>query len=89
MTYEVAECAEGVTITLASTDGQRTVTRDVNANAEQIRFTFNEPEEGVRLACNLLRGNDGAFAGRCTDAAGKYATFTMQPPEQSTIGCSE
>ena len=89
MTYTVAECAEGLAITLASAAGQDAEARDVRVTAERIHFSFDEPEENVPLTCDLRRGEDGAFAGRCTATDGKYATFTMEPPAQSTIGCTE
>ena len=88
MTYTVEECAEGLAITVASAAGQAAEAREVRVTADRIRFTFEEPEENVPLACDLRQGEDGVFAGRCTAPDGKYATFTMEPPAQSTIGCT-
>lgn len=89
MTYQVEECAEGITITLASGDGQGVEARDVRATAERIRFAFTEPEANTPLGCDLRRQQDGAFTGRCTAPDGTYATFAMNPPSSSMIGCSE
>lgn len=89
MTYTVEECAEGLAITLASAAGLSAEARAVRATSDRIRFTFDEPEARVPLTCDLRRGETGVFAGRCTAADGKYATFTMAPPAQSTIGCTE
>lgn len=38
-------------------------------------------EEEVPLRCALGRDGSGGFAGRCADASGKWARFTMRPPE--------
>ncbi|NNF58106.1 MAG: hypothetical protein HKN04_07670 [Rhodothermaceae bacterium] len=89
MTYTVEECAEGLAITLASAAGQAAEAREVRVTPDRIRFAFDEPEEDVPLTCDLRRDDDGAFAGRCMAANGTYATFTMEPPAQSTIGCTE
>ena len=91
MTYSVEECAEGLKITLTSGQGNAGAVqaRNVRVSAERVRFVFDEPEAEVPLTCRLERQRDGSFAGRCTADDGKYATFVMRPPAQSTIGCSE
>jgi hypothetical protein len=45
-----------------------------------LHYRFDEPEEGVTLQCALGHRADGHFDGRCTDAAGQWARFTMMPP---------
>jgi hypothetical protein len=57
--------------------------RELRLSADSLFFVFDEPDAGVPLACAW--GRDGAgFAGRCTDASGKWARFTMQPPEHAS-----
>ena len=47
---------------------------------DTLSFVFNEPEAGVLLTCALARQADERYAGRCVDAEGKWAHFTMTPP---------
>jgi hypothetical protein len=76
LTYTVRRDGEVLAITL----GDTIPTRAVRLQGDTLRFQFNEPEEGVLLDCALGRQEDGSFAGRCTDAGGQWARFTMVPP---------
>lgn len=77
--YEVRYEDDALTIDLAGPGGASLSTRDLRLTADSLYFTFDEPEEDVALDCALGRDADG-FVGRCTDAEGKWARFTMQPP---------
>lgn len=80
LTYEVSRADDGsLSLTLGSGDTQ-TPTRDVILDGDTLSFVFNEPEENVELTCALGRQADAGYAGRCTDAEGKWGHFTMTPP---------
>ena len=77
LTYEVSRAAGDLTITIVNQD-LRTAARDVRIDGDTLRFVFNEPEGDVALTCALGRQPGAGYAGRCTDAAGKWARFTME-----------
>ncbi len=80
ITYEVSRVGGQFAITLIAEDIQ-TPTRDARVEGDTLSFVFNEPEAGVLLTCALARQADERYAGRCVDAEGKWAHFTMTPPE--------
>lgn len=80
ITYDVQSDDGALSIALVGPGGQAIPTRDVRLESDTLFFTFDEPEEQVPLDCALARDTE-AFAGRCTDASGKWARFTMRPPE--------
>lgn len=79
--YDVGYAGDTLRIALVGPGGGTLPTRDVRLTADTLHFAFNEPEEQVPLRCALGREPTGGFAGRCTDASGQWARFTMQPPE--------
>ncbi len=79
LTYEVSRADGHLTITLINS-GQRTPTREARIEGDTLTFVFNEPEENVELTCALARQPAAGYAGRCTDADGKWGHFTMMPP---------
>lgn len=79
--YDVGYEGSVLHIDLVAPGGAAVPTREVSLETDTLRFTFNEPEEGVRLRCALARDGAGGFAGRCADIEGKWAGFTMRPPE--------
>lgn len=79
--YDVRYEAGALHIDLVGPGGAAVPTRDVRLAADTLRFTFDEPEERVPLRCALGRDGAGGFAGRCADPTGKWARFTMRPPE--------
>ena len=78
LTYVVGP---GPTLTIAPAEGQPVAVRTLAFKGDSLGFIFDEPEAGVPLTCRLARQPDASYAGRCTDAAGKWAHFTMIPPE--------
>lgn len=80
VTYDVSYAGDALAVYLVGPGGATVPTRDLLLTADTLYFTFDEPEENVPLDCALGREEDG-FAGRCTDADGKWARFTMRPPE--------
>ena len=80
LTYAVGYEGDALTLAIGGPDGAEIPTRDVVLRADTLHFVFDEPEEGVPLQCALGRGEAGTFEGRCTDASGKWARFTMAPP---------
>lgn len=79
--YDVRYEGSALHIDLVGPGGAAVATREVRLETDTLRFTFNEPEEGVPLRCALARDGAGGFAGRCTDVDRKWARFTMRPPE--------
>lgn len=67
---------EGTTLVSLEIQTQNpTVTRDT------LFYSFNEPEEQVPLNCELAMDSVTEYSGRCTDADGKWAHFTMIAPK--------
>lgn len=79
--YDVRYEGSALHIDLIGPGGAVVPTREVSLETDTLRFNFNEPEEGVPLRCALRRDGSGGFAGRCADVDGKWARFTMRPPE--------
>ncbi len=80
VTYDVQSSNGALSIALVGPGGQAVPTRSVQLDPDTLFFTFDEPEEQVPLDCALVRDAD-ELAGRCTDASGKWARFTMRPPK--------
>ena len=80
VTYAVRYDDGALAIDLIGPNGSATTTRDVQLEADTLRFAFDEPEEGITLRCALGGTAEHGFAGRCADASGKWARFTMAPP---------
>lgn len=81
LSYVVTHPEEILSIAIVGPDGSLLLTRDARLDGDTLRFVFNEPEEGVELTC-ALGAVQGAYEGRCTDASGKWARFTMSPPAE-------
>jgi hypothetical protein len=81
--YEVSHPDGKLAMSVLSPDGSSIPVQDPRVDGDTLRFAFEEPEEGVRLACALAQtaGAEPQFAGRCTDGSGKWAHFTMTPPD--------
>ena len=79
LTYEVSQVDGHLSVVLINEE-TRTPTRDVVLDGDTLSFSFNEPEENVKLTCALAHQADDGYAGRCTDAEGKWGRFTMIPP---------
>lgn len=81
--YDVQYEGTRLVIDLIGPNGTTTPTRRPRLDGDTLFFSFEEPEEQVRLDCALGRADTEAFAGRCADAAGKWARFTMIPSTPS------
>ena len=79
LTYEVRRIHGKLSITLIAEE-TRTPTRALKIEDDTLSFIFNEPEENVELTCAFTRQADAGYAGRCTDAEGKWGHFIMTPP---------
>jgi hypothetical protein len=79
--YDVDYEGDDLRIALVGPNGAALPTLDVRLTADTLYFAFDEPEENVLLRCALAHEETDRFAGRCTDASGKWARFTMLPPE--------
>ncbi len=83
MGYEVSYEGDLLSIQIVGPDSSLIPTRNPRIENDSLYFQFDEPEEQVTLDCILARDKDPGegFAGRCTDESGKWARFTMVPPE--------
>ncbi len=81
--YDVSYDGDVLTLLLIGPDGDSVRTDNPRLVEDTLFFTFDEPEEDVRLDCALGRRSaaEGGFAGRCTDPTGQWARFTMNPPD--------
>jgi hypothetical protein len=80
VTYDVRYSEGTLAIDLIGPGGAQLQARAIRHTPDSLHFAFDEPEEGVTLQCALGHRADGHFDGRCTDAAGQWARFTMMPP---------
>lgn len=81
--YDVTYNGNDLTLLLIGPDGDTIRTDDPRLVEDTLYFSFDEPEEHIRLDCALGRTSEheGSLAGRCTDTTGQWARFTMNPPE--------
>ncbi len=79
LTYAVRRADGHLSMIMIAGETQ-TPTRALKIEGDTLSFVFNEPEENVELTCALGRQADAGYAGRCADAEGKWAHFTMTPP---------
>lgn len=83
LAYDVGYEGDALTLALSGPGGMEMPARDVALQGDTLHFVFDEPEEGVPLQCALGRqAAAGSLEGRCTDAEGKWARFTMTPPAE-------
>ena len=80
ITYDVAYDGDRLRLVLLGPGGAPMPARDAALRGDTLHLVFDEPDAGVPLECALARRPAGGFAGRCTDAEGKWARFTMAPP---------
>lgn len=80
--YQVAHADGQLRINIIGPDGSPVPARDIRLEKDTLFFTFNEPEEQVPLDCALGENESGSYSGRCTDASGKWAAFSMTPPRK-------
>lgn len=81
--YEVFYSSGSLTINIIGPDSSLIPTRNVRNENDTLFFQFNEPEKQVTLDCVLAshENSEEGFYGRCTDESGKWARFTMIPPQ--------
>lgn len=79
--YDVRHEGGLLAIDLIGPGGEAVATHNPRLEGDTLFFAFHEPEEQVRLECALGRDSTRGFAGRCVDASGQWARFTMVPPE--------
>lgn len=84
MGYEVSYKEGALGIDVIGPDSTVIPASNVLLENDTLYFQFNEPEEQVTLDCALAEHESAEqeFAGRCTDESGKWARFTMIPPNQ-------
>ncbi len=78
--YDVRYVGNDLAVDLIGPDGATVPTRDIRLEADTLYFAFNESEANVPLQCALGRDETSGFSGRCADASGKWARFTMRSP---------
>ncbi|WP_234572386.1 hypothetical protein [Rhodohalobacter sp. 614A] len=82
MGYEVSYIDRALTIHIVGPDSSLIPTDNTRIENDTLFFQFIEPEERVTLDCALAQHESAeqGFSGRCTDQSGKWARFTMIPP---------
>ena len=92
LTGDLEECVEGLKIKLNSEDGayraEDVVQIEEATAAPTFGFDMTNTRRNYALTCTAARQTDGTFAGRCRTTDGTWARLRLQPPAQSTIGCS-
>ena len=78
--FDISQESEGTRIEIWGPGGMIIPTQDVSVNRGHLSFTFLEPEQNVQLTCNFTGDNQSGFEGRCEDAEGKWAQFSLTPP---------
>ena len=83
ISYKVTYPEEVMTIDILGPDSSLISERNVRFENDTLFFQFDEPEEQVPLDCELGRqaNQEVHFSGRCTDASGQWALFTMIVPK--------
>ena len=89
LTAALEECVEGLKLTLRSDDGAYHAEEVVRIEGGAVRFGLENAARHYALSCAASRQDDGTYAGTCRTANGARARLRLQPPTQSTIGCSE
>lgn len=80
--YDVTYTENSLMISVIGSDGvPPVVTQNPRLEDDTLSFVFNEPEEQVALECTLVRTEKRGFSGKCSDSSGKWAIFTMIPPD--------
>lgn len=79
--YEVSYSDDELSVSVLGPGGETITTQNPVFEGDTLFFSFNEPEEQVLLNCALARTNGMSFEGRCSDTEGKWARFTMEPPQ--------
>ena len=88
LTANIETCAEGLKIRLVSNDERYRTNTTVIAQSGPVEFIIHNNQRGYTLACSLSRQDDGSLSGNCATGSSR-AQVTLQPPAQSTIGCSD
>lgn len=81
VSYNVEYVENGLQIELIGPGGNPIQTETPQMKNDSLFYSFDEPEEGVTLNCKLGKKESGSFEGRCSDASGKWAYFSMTPPK--------
>ncbi len=81
VTYEVAADDDSLTITLNS-QGDAFRFRDIAVHEDRIEFVWTAG--GEEVACKLMKREDGAYEGDCTDEDGVSGQLVMVPPAEGS-----
>lgn len=79
--YDVTYKGNSLKISIIGSNEIPVATQNPHLINDTLFFAFKEPEEQVDLECALARTEAGEFTGKCTDSSGKWAIFTMIPPQ--------
>lgn len=88
LSVDIESCAEGLKLSLSSTDQNYHTEDTVVAVSGPMEFEVTNSARGYTLACTVESQDDGTLAGMCTTGSSR-ARMVLTPPDQSTIGCSE
>lgn len=78
ITYEVSTANDSLKISMIVPERGTFPFEDITLEDGVLSFFW---EAGEPLGCNLTLGEDGTFAGECSDIEGTSGQLTMVPPE--------
>jgi hypothetical protein len=78
--YVVSYNRDNLILSIVGPDSVLVPTQDERIEGDSLFFSFTEPEQRALLKCAFGKKETGEFTGKCTDTSGKWAQFTMVPP---------
>jgi len=76
--YEVGHQQENVSLQIFGPQGMNIQTNGLEISKDTLFFSFNKMNQSGLLSCALKKVNKNYYYGRCTDAEGRWAVFTMK-----------
>lgn len=76
--FEVNHQQENVSLQIFGPRGMDIQTNGVAMTKDTLYFSFNKMDQTGLLSCALKKVNKNYYYGRCTDAEGRWAVFTMK-----------
>jgi len=78
LSYEVDHRQENVSLQIFGPRGMNIQTKGIEMTKDTLFFSFSKMDQTGSLSCALKKVNKNYYYGRCTDAEGRWAIFTMK-----------
>lgn len=78
LTYEVDNQQKDVSLEIFGPRGMNIQTNGLEMSKDTLFFSFDKMDQTGKLSCALKKVNKKYYYGRCTDAEGRWAVFTMK-----------